>query len=358
MDYIKKTALTILMIWGFTGLVYPQPTLKSFPDIESHWAKSAIQTISTLYNLDGYMGYDTFQPELPITRAELSFLFVKIWRLPLVYPSKPSYEDVPKTHWAFSRIEAIATDNLFPKIDNTRFAPNAYVTRMEFMIALLKLLDIKPSLSKNPIAPDLPTFFKDNKWINTAYEQQLFPKTWDTKIGFFPYQLITRAEVYSSLSQTPIVKTTRNRFLHQNNTPKINEPDTQKPLNPIHFTAWCTPNILPIDGTQLLNLHVSIKPINAPINVWADLSEIGRMENCYLQDKGMWNDIKANDGIYSCQVKIAPGIFPGQKMIPFFIANKTGMVTGEFSITVLLIPEYKQQSAEPEEIPPEIKTKN
>lgn len=53
--------------------------------------------------------------------------------------NKPTFADVPETHWAYSAVEAVAKAGLFNGVTTTQFAPEAYTTRAQMMTVLARL---------------------------------------------------------------------------------------------------------------------------------------------------------------------------------------------------------------------------
>lgn len=78
-----------------------------------------------------------FRPELILTRAQASAALVRALGLGVVTPATASFGDVPKTHWAYAAIEALAAKRIVFGTGEGTFSPNDVVTstQLRAMIA-------------------------------------------------------------------------------------------------------------------------------------------------------------------------------------------------------------------------------
>ncbi len=91
------------------------------------------------------------------------------------------------------------------------------------------------------------------------------------------------------------------------------------------------------EGTTLLSVEVTpgTNPPSTGITVNADLSTIGGSQNQSFYDDGTHGDAAAGDGVYSFQITVPPITPPGDKSIPFTIADSLGRsTTGALGLTV------------------------
>lgn len=338
---------------------------KTFPDIGNHWAKSSIESMATQYQIPGYMGTEFFRPDLPITRAELAWLLTLIKNIQ--YPisqetikKRTAYSDVRLSYWAYPYIEALATYNFFTKIEDTKFAPNSYITRIEWIKILLKWSGLKEFTSNRFLTSDSSPLYEDNKWIVTAYDLKLIPSHWKIESEFEPYRLVTRAEIMDSLYKAnKMSKEMDNKSKEKQGFSEMMLPMPlfTKPHTTIK-NIWCEPNSIPVNGSQLLHLYVLIQfPTPETENskacqILVDLSSINRMENFQLYDTGHWGDQKADDHIYSGVVLLPPGIAPGKKIFPFVIEEENDRhISGEFIVEVVSLEDYQKLQDQKEETP-------
>lgn len=78
-----------------------------------------------------------FRPELTLTRAQASAALVRALGIAPINPASASFSDVPKSHWAYSAIEALAARRIVLGTGEGTFSPNATVTstQMKAIIA-------------------------------------------------------------------------------------------------------------------------------------------------------------------------------------------------------------------------------
>jgi hypothetical protein len=77
-----------------------------------------------------------FRPELTLTRAQACAALVRALGIAPVSPANASFSDVPKTHWAYSAIEALAAKRIVLGTGEGTFSPSGVVTatQMKAMI--------------------------------------------------------------------------------------------------------------------------------------------------------------------------------------------------------------------------------
>ncbi|MFJ8236266.1 cadherin-like beta sandwich domain-containing protein [Ureibacillus sp. NPDC094379] len=93
----------------------------NFKDVgTNHWAAEAINFMKASGFMNGYTETNTFNPNEKLTRAQAVIVLNKLFkRGPLTNVSTHSFEDVPKSHWAFGEIEEASREHDM-KLDNNR----------------------------------------------------------------------------------------------------------------------------------------------------------------------------------------------------------------------------------------------
>ncbi|MCL5934955.1 MAG: S-layer homology domain-containing protein, partial [Firmicutes bacterium] len=178
------------------------PAASSVSDLKNadgtyHWAKSQIQNMINLGAVKGYPD-GTFQPEKPVTRAELASAMANAMFLPK--GEEVELPDVSSTHWAAKNI-ATSLPYLAAFPDGS-FRPNAPITREEVAVAIVKAA----GLDKKVVDPTiLDVVFKDYKSVSpelrplvaVALDQKLIlgVKDADGKLNVRAQDLVTRAEM-------------------------------------------------------------------------------------------------------------------------------------------------------------------
>jgi uncharacterized repeat protein (TIGR01451 family) len=108
-------------------------TRPSYPDVPAtHWASGYIQIMT----VEGIMIGDasgTFRPDAFITRAEAATLLLRMLKVePFHNLTVSSFNDVPATHWALGYIESMQKYGLITGYPDGTYKPNAHILRSEF----------------------------------------------------------------------------------------------------------------------------------------------------------------------------------------------------------------------------------
>ncbi len=121
----------------YTILSNLEPLVSGYRDITNHWAKSAIIQLTQKKILMGYEHFD-FAPNKAITRAEASSMIVRAFNLTKI--EKINFKDVKNTHWAYDEIAKVAAVNIISGYGNQTFRPDQPVTRAEMSTMIANAL--------------------------------------------------------------------------------------------------------------------------------------------------------------------------------------------------------------------------
>ena len=118
--------------------------------------------VSTLvYHQTFFIGYPDgmFKPDRNVSRAEVAAALTRALGLGWSN-TKPSYPDVPATHWATGDIQIMKDEGIMIGDTGGTFRPDAPITRAEAAAALLRLLKIAP-IQNLPFSafPDVPVTY-------------------------------------------------------------------------------------------------------------------------------------------------------------------------------------------------------
>jgi len=130
----RAEATTVIV--RMTGLPAEKGSL--FDDAIGHWAEAYIDTAKR-YGLVSGTGDNSFEPDRPITRAEMAVLLNNI----LGYSAgSKTFRDVTKDRypWAYDAISALHMQGIITGYTDNSFKPQNYITRAE-MAALITRLD-------------------------------------------------------------------------------------------------------------------------------------------------------------------------------------------------------------------------
>lgn len=120
----------------------------SFNDLQGHWSQPDVEVLVGR-NLVRGVNDRQFQPDRPITRAEMAALLVQILsadpdRDTGFTPLVGSFTDVPQNVWYFASVEKAARYGLV-KGSNHRFRPNDSITREEMAVMLVNAMGLADS---------------------------------------------------------------------------------------------------------------------------------------------------------------------------------------------------------------------
>jgi len=154
MYYIRLTANEAFQNQMYGIKVDLKPLTAGFIDIQSNWARGAIEELVKLGVVEGYGDY-TFRPDNPMMRSEAVAMIVRAFKLEQQGPI--SYSDVPVRHWAYQEIARATAAGIIRGYPDGTFRPNDYMTRVEMAQMLgnaLKLLPLQQDPGFRDIAAD------------------------------------------------------------------------------------------------------------------------------------------------------------------------------------------------------------
>lgn len=82
-----------------------------------------------------------FRPEASVNRAVVCAALVNLLNLTIVVPARPTFSDVPKTHWAYGVIETLADKNIVSGVDPGLFAPDRPMIREHLSFLIARVLE-------------------------------------------------------------------------------------------------------------------------------------------------------------------------------------------------------------------------
>lgn len=89
-----------------------------------------------------------FNPNEPLTRAQIAKIIVLMYDFPVEAGVKVPFQDVPNDNWAKPYIAFLAKTGITTGVTKTKYAPNNTVTRVQTLV----LLDRAAKYKKNPTA--------------------------------------------------------------------------------------------------------------------------------------------------------------------------------------------------------------
>ena len=131
-----------------------------FSDVpDEYWAKVFIDALSSRDLLSGFPDR-TFQPDKPVTRAELAAQIAKVFSLQ-ARENSLEFTDLPNNHWAGSVIKETVAAGFMKGYPDERFAPEQAVSRVQVLVAIVSGL----RLTSNSDPADLLGRYQDRDKI-------------------------------------------------------------------------------------------------------------------------------------------------------------------------------------------------
>lgn len=139
-----KAAALVCIASGAVVLSFGSASAAELKDIEasSEYAKSSIISLWEKNLLTGDSD-GMFNPNQAATRAEMAVLMVKALSLDTSnLPDVPTFNDVPKDHWAFKYVEAAYRSGLVKGMSNGAFGVDNPCTREQMAVMLVRSLGL------------------------------------------------------------------------------------------------------------------------------------------------------------------------------------------------------------------------
>ncbi|MCT4507947.1 MAG: leucine-rich repeat protein [Tepidibacter sp.] len=198
---IKRSLSIIIsasMIMTSTGIGFSE-NLKTFSDIENHWAKTQIQKLVKKRVISGYSD-GTFKPNKQITRAEFIALINKAYNFKLVYDI--DFKDVSADDWFYEDIRKAKAKGYISGYEDNTVRPNDLITRQEVAVIMEKVLKISKT-GKSQVLDKFKDKDEISSWAKASVELLVsrgylngYP---DETFG--PKKNITRAEAAAMLGK-------------------------------------------------------------------------------------------------------------------------------------------------------------
>lgn len=275
LNLLKKLVLIVVLFILNLSLLPSSEASIFLADIQGNEFEYEITRLRDKGVIKGYPN-GLFYPEKPIIRSDLAIMLVSISDYKMVNPTKSSFPDVPRSHYAFQFIETAYKNNLIQPFAGL-FKPNQTVTRSQLVVIACKFrglekaaYDITEPLMLAQDEQSVPRWAAPFFTVALRPENQLI--NYRVKNNFRviePYKIATRAEVAYTIHQIlypPKYGSTVNIALTA-------EPNT--------LNAWMDP--LTLTYAVLQNIHM---PTSGRDNNWALypglIKEIPTIEN------GLW----------------------------------------------------------------------
>lgn len=117
-----------------------------YPDVKpTHWA---YEEIATMKHAGFFAPQGNFQPDKPLTRAEMAEILVRTFDL--TSHSGAKFTDMDRTHPAYDAVNILAANRVTTGYEDGTFRPDANVNRTEFAVFIVRALDESFRPDKDP----------------------------------------------------------------------------------------------------------------------------------------------------------------------------------------------------------------
>ena len=154
------------ILYNLAGKPQIAPTA-AFSDVNSsQWYYSAISYLAGLGIVSGY-GNGTFQPNNPITRAEMATVIARYTGISITSPGQFTFTDVKPGDWYYNAVAQLAAKGWLTGYSDGTFAPIRYITRAEAVTIINRMLD--RTLGNNQVLTGVQDPFTDLSPSHWAY---------------------------------------------------------------------------------------------------------------------------------------------------------------------------------------------
>lgn len=230
----------------FLFMFVPQHTLAAgFKDVpSSHWAYQSITNLTNAKIINGYSDH-TYKPETQVTRAQAAKILAVALQTPLTTTYKPSYTDVPSSHWAYKEIATLSEKGIFSNA--LKFNPNSPLTRAEMSKILTKGYRIIVDNNHEVTFKDVSSTGWDYPYITTLAEVEI--STGYSPLYYKPSMQVTRAQIAVFLDRAMIFDQKRNSGVIQYDA--INKNYTDSSISVDNETAKQTARLVNLERAKL-----------------------------------------------------------------------------------------------------------
>ena len=148
---LVQSAVSRTLAYQTVSSAAPQPVSTHWLDVEQHWSQPYVNALASMGIIQGLPNGD-FEPDRPITRAELADLLQRSLPRPEIEEDTVAMRDVPPSHWAAASINRAVRMGFFPDAAGTlSFNPDRPASRLVTWGAIVSGLDLPSSKQHNAL---------------------------------------------------------------------------------------------------------------------------------------------------------------------------------------------------------------
>lgn len=117
----------------------PAGTVKTFADIQGHWAQKDIELMAGR-GIAGGTAPDRFDPDGKVTRAQFAAFLIRSLGIAEEQPAVANFKDVSPGDWFYATVETAYANGLIKGRGEGIIDPNANITRQEIAVMVVRAL--------------------------------------------------------------------------------------------------------------------------------------------------------------------------------------------------------------------------
>lgn len=221
----------------------------SFTDIQGHWAQTYIEDLASKGIING-MGNGLFAPDASVSRAQFLTMLAQSAGADVSSAPSAGFEDVSAKDWYYSYVNWGFANGVVKGIDQTHFSPNEKITREQMAVMLQNYLTLT---NRIPTSPTAAATFKDHsaisQWAQDAVEKMVSAGILSGRPDgtFDPQGSATRAEAATVLYMTQNKTQVSAAPVTQTTGPAVSAPNTTGPA--VNTTGPAVNNTAPANTT-------------------------------------------------------------------------------------------------------------
>ncbi|MBE9011733.1 family 10 glycosylhydrolase [Pseudanabaenaceae cyanobacterium LEGE 13415] len=191
--------LTILAL----TIVPPAFSQSKFTDIQDHWARSCIESLTQKSIIRGFPN-NQFRPNDPVTRAQFAAMMVNAFPDQINSPTRNpiQFKDISANYWARDTIQKAYRSGFFSGFDDGTFRPELQIPRVQALTALASGLKLKPTIElSNKVFADLQDVPNYAKSAIAATTERQISVNFPNAQRLNPNRVATRGEIAAFLCQ-------------------------------------------------------------------------------------------------------------------------------------------------------------
>lgn len=190
-------------------------TNSSFSDLRGHWATAFITALVSKGFISGFPD-GTFQPAIPMNRAEYAALIAKVWNLPINQEQEAYFTDIQPGFWAATAISQAVKNGFIDGYPDQTFRPGQNLTRVQAIVSMVKGLNLSDS------SPHVLMQYSDRAQIPSYATNAVAIAT--DKLLVVNYPRIDQLEPMREITRAEVAVLTYQALVTQGKEPAIDSP--------------------------------------------------------------------------------------------------------------------------------------